>query len=56
VKPKDVFCLTSEVLQNYSSFFMALGPTAKEALSNTLNTGSLNYNTNAVMKKNMEIK
>jgi hypothetical protein len=51
VKPKHLCSLTTEVLVNLFSFFMADGPTAKKALSKTINTGSLNYIISRVMKK-----
>jgi hypothetical protein len=51
VKPKDAYSLTDEVVLNFFSLFMADGPTVKKALSNTLHTGELNYNTKVVMEK-----
>lgn len=50
MKPKNLCSLTTEVLLNFFSFFMADVPTAKKALSKTIYTGSLNF-ISGVMKK-----
>jgi len=51
MKTKNLCSLTDEVLLNFFLIFMDDGTTAKTALSNTVHTGSLNYNTSEVMKK-----
>jgi hypothetical protein len=56
MKTKNVCSLTDDALLNFFLIFMGYGTNAKTALSNTVHTGSLNYNTSEVIKINKEIK